>query len=157
MKIHALTLQSGDDLLREIENYISTRKIAIGVVLSAVGDVCEAKLINSKTLKTTKINEDMDILSVSGTMSQVRNHLHVVFGRASTTVLGGHLPYGCVIGNSAEIIIGEFTPEETINGDIPVPQEEPETVPEPEEEEPAVPESKEDDKYDELVTNLFKK
>lgn len=156
MKIHALTLQGGDDLLRVIEEYISSRKIAIGVILSAVGDVSEAKILNSRTLRTTKINEAMDILSINGTMSQIRNHLHIVFGRDSTTVLGGHLTYGCVIGNSAELIIGEFSPEEYVNGDIPLPQAASEPILEPEDE-VFEPEKDDSDKYDELVTNLFKK
>ena len=160
MKIHALTLESGVDLLREIEEYVSTRKITLGVILSAVGDVSEAKILNSRTLRTTRLSEAMDILSISGTASPVRNHLHIVFGRDSTTVLGGHLTFGCVVGNSAEIIIGEVTPEEFVNGDIPIPAAEQTAAQEPDLEPAYEPEDEaplNSDPYDTLVTDFFNK
>ena len=53
------------------------------------------------------INEPMEIVSLMGTVSEKRCHLHVSFSKEDLSVVGGHLVEGCIINTTCELIIGE--------------------------------------------------
>ena len=49
--------------------------------------------------------EDCEIVSVTGTVSAERLHLHISLSREDLSVFGGHLAEGCLIKTTAEIVL----------------------------------------------------
>lgn len=52
--------------------------------------------------------EDMEIVSLTGTVSLHGSHLHISLSRRDLSVLGGHLMPGCLVNTTAEIILLEL-------------------------------------------------
>ena len=48
----------------------------------------------------------MEIVSLMGTVSEKRCHLHVSFAKEDLSVVGGHLVEGCIINTTCELVIG---------------------------------------------------
>jgi len=111
MKIHAFRLKPQDDVYNEIEKYVTAHSIKAGVILSAVGNIYTAvlRLSNENIIKKYKnMKWGFEIVSVTGTVSTSRNHLHISFSDDTAKTFGGHLQPGCIVRITAEIIIGEI-------------------------------------------------
>ena len=107
MKTYAVRLRRGSDLLRSIEDFCVGHAIKAGVVLSGVGCVTKARVRDASGVTIADINEPMEIVSLMGTVSEKRCHLHVSFSKEDLSVVGGHLVEGCIINTTCELIIGE--------------------------------------------------
>ena len=101
-------LQRGDDLLIEIKKIAKEEKLKAAVVLSSV--VCVSKLCISDAgcINIRELNENFEILSLNGTISSERSHLHIAFSKEDLSVIGGHLVEGCIINTTCELIIQEI-------------------------------------------------
>ena len=55
----------------------------------------------------TVIEEKLEILSLSGTLSRHGCHLHITVADAAGKVLGGHLLDGSKVYTTAELVLGE--------------------------------------------------
>ena len=108
MKIHAIRLRRGQDLFESIHEYCIQNHIQAGVVLSAVGCVSHGKMRNAGGIKIVDIDEPLEIVSLMGTVSEKRCHLHVSFSKEDLSVIGGHLVPGSIINTTCELVIGEL-------------------------------------------------
>ena len=54
----------------------------------------------------TTIRGDLEILSLSGTLSPDGAHLHIAVANSSGAVIGGHLCPGSLVRTTAELVIG---------------------------------------------------
>ena len=88
---HCVRLRRGDDLLLSIRELAREKHIAAGVVLSAVGCVTEAKVRDAGGVNIRSIWEHCEIVSLNGTVSEQRCHLHIALSREDLSTLGGHL------------------------------------------------------------------
>ena len=52
--------------------------------------------------------EDVEIVSLMGTVSEHGCHLHASFSRADLSAFGGHLLPGCIVNTTAEIVLAEI-------------------------------------------------
>ena len=109
MKTFAIRLRRGADLLQSIEEFCIANSIRAGVVLSGVGCVTKARVRDASGVTIVDIDEPMEIVSLMGTVSEKRCHLHVSFSREDLSVVGGHLVKGCIINTTCELVIGEMT------------------------------------------------
>lgn len=109
MKSHCFRLQYGDDILIELKKYLNTHNIKAAVILSAVGCVTKAKLRDASGINIKEIQENMEIISVMGTISKERCHLHIAFSKEDLSTIGGHLVEGCLINTTAEIVLLELS------------------------------------------------
>ncbi|MFI3167646.1 MAG: PPC domain-containing DNA-binding protein [Bacillota bacterium] len=98
-------LKRGDDLLLKIQEIADQNNIECGVVLSAVGCVSTATVRDASGVNFQTINQDMEIISVMGTVSKNRTHLHVSFSKEDLSVVGGHLVCGCIVNTTCELVI----------------------------------------------------
>ncbi len=107
MKIFALRLKPGQDLKRELENFVKLNQIKAGFIITCVGNLEKAtlRMANENILKN--FEEDYEIVSVVGTLSPEGIHLHMSLSDKEGNVIGGHLKEGCVIRTTVEIVIGE--------------------------------------------------
>ena len=108
MIFHCVRLHRGDDLLLSIRELCREKKIAAGVVLSAVGCISEGKVRDASGVTIRRISDHCEIVSLNGTVSQTRCHLHIALSKEDLSTLGGHLCIGCIINTTCELIIGEI-------------------------------------------------
>ena len=108
MKTYAVRLRRGMDLAQSIEAFCVQNSIKAGVVLSGVGCVTKARVRDASGVTIVDIDEHMEIVSLMGTVSEKRCHLHVSFSKEDLSVIGGHLVEGCVINTTCELVIGEM-------------------------------------------------
>lgn len=108
MKTYAVRLRRGADLLESVKTFCKEKTIKAGVVLSGVGCVSKARVRDASGVNIVTIDEHMEIVSLMGTVSEKRCHLHVSFSKEDLSVIGGHLVAGCVINTTCELVIGEL-------------------------------------------------
>lgn len=101
-------LHRGDDLMLEIKKLAQEEKIQAGVVLSAVGCVSRVRVRDASGVRIRELTENCEILSVQGTVSAQRTHLHIAFSREDLSAIGGHLMEGCIINTTCELVLQEL-------------------------------------------------
>ena len=107
MTFHCLRLHRGEDLLLEIKKLCKEKNIAAGVVLSAVGCITEGRVRDASGVTIRQITEHCEIVSLNGTVSAQRCHLHIALSKEDLSTIGGHLCEGCIINTTCELVIGE--------------------------------------------------
>ena len=108
VKCHALRLRRGADLLESIRQLCRERDIAAGVVLSAVGCISVGRVRDASGVTIREIDDHCEIVSLNGTVSRARCHLHIALSKEDLTTLGGHLCPGCIINTTCELVIAEL-------------------------------------------------
>lgn len=109
MKTHAFRLTRGQDLKESIIAYAIAHHIEASVVISSVGCVFVARLRDASGVNIQDIPQHMEIVSLTGTVSIHRTHLHAAFAKEDLSTIGGHLMPGCIINTTAEIVLLELT------------------------------------------------
>ena len=108
MKTICRRLRRGEDLLCAIQGIAEQEKIAAGVVLSAVGCVSKGRVRDASGVNLRDISEHCEIVSLNGTVSAKRCHLHIALSKEDLSTVGGHLVEGCIINTTCELVIGEL-------------------------------------------------
>ena len=101
-------LHRGEDLLIAIKNLAASEKLDAAVVLSAVGCVSKFRVRDASGVTIQELDEDCEILSMNGTVSQTRTHLHIACSKKDLSTIGGHLVEGCIINTTCELILAEL-------------------------------------------------
>lgn len=104
---HCFRLHRGQDLYEAVEAYVSDHHIAAGAVVSGVGCVSRWRLRDATGVRVRSGEEDVEIVSLMGTVSEHGCHLHASFSREDLTTFGGHLLPGCIVNTTAEIVLAE--------------------------------------------------
>jgi len=112
MKTFAKRLSPGTDLRKGIEDLAREAGIEAGVLLSIVGGLEKAVLRMAGSTPDDQAaetwNEDLEVVSGTGTFSKDGCHLHVALSGSDGKAVGGHLKYGCIVKFTAEIVVGEL-------------------------------------------------
>ena len=77
-----------------------------GCVISAVGSLSLAQLRLAGATQATTIRGELEILSLSGTLSPDGAHLHIAVSDSKGAVIGGHRCAGSLVRTTAELVIG---------------------------------------------------
>jgi predicted DNA-binding protein with PD1-like motif len=117
--MHAVRLQSGEDLLLGLREFVKTHGIAFGVIVNGIGSASQYRVHAVKTTNMPPGDEvfgqagPYDILNVNGFIIDGRVHAHVVL---SDTVhaTGGHLEEGTRVLTMAIVTVAE-TPAAAIS------------------------------------------
>ena len=91
MKTLCIRLRRGDDLLAGIRSVAVRENLTAAVVLSAVGCVSRACVRDAGGVKFREIPEPCEIVSLNGTVSRNRCHLHIALSKEDLSTVGGHL------------------------------------------------------------------
>ena len=105
---HCVRLRRGDDLMLSIKELCREKNIAAGVVLSAVGCISQGRVRDASGVTIREIKEHCEIVSLDGTISARRCHLHISLSREDLSTIGGHLVSGCIINTTCELVIAEL-------------------------------------------------
>lgn len=108
MKFHCIRLRRGQDLMLSIKELCREKNIAAGVVLSAVGCISEGRVRDASGVTIRQIDDHCEIVSLNGTVSAQRCHLHIALSKEDLSTIGGHLCPGCIINTTCELVIGEL-------------------------------------------------
>ena len=108
MKTHCFRLRRGADLLSSLEDYAKTQHLKAASVVCAVGCVSAAVVRDASGVNIRALCEPLEIVSLMGTLSAARTHLHIALAREDLTVLGGHLMEGCIVNTTAEVVLLEL-------------------------------------------------
>ncbi len=108
MACHCVRLHRGEDLLLSIRELCRENHIAAGVVLSAVGCISEGRVRDASGVTVRDIRDHCEIVSLNGTVSEVRCHLHIALSKEDLSTIGGHLCPGCIINTTCELVIAEL-------------------------------------------------
>ena len=106
MKVIPLRLPPGADLRWALEAWMGEQQEQAGCLISAVGSLSLAQLRLAGATQATAIHGELEILSLSGTLSPDGAHLHIAVADSSGAVLGGHLCAGSLVRTTAELVIG---------------------------------------------------
>ena len=107
-KYHCVRLHRGEDLLESIEAVCDEKNIAAGTILSGVGCISKGKIRDASGITIREISEECEIVSLNGTVSAKRCHLHIALSKEDMSTIGGHLCRGCIINTTCELIIAEL-------------------------------------------------
>ena len=105
---HCLRLHRGDDLLETIRSLCARKEIRAGVVLSAVGCILSGRIRDASGVTIRSIEGHYEIVSLNGTVSAQRCHLHIALSAEDLSTIGGHLCTGCLINTTCELVIAEL-------------------------------------------------
>lgn len=106
MKVVPLRLQPGADLRGALDAWMGEQEAQAGCLISAVGSLSVAQLRLAGASAATLIRGDLELLSLSGTLSRDGAHLHIAVASSTGSVIGGHLCPGSLVRTTAELVIG---------------------------------------------------
>jgi predicted DNA-binding protein with PD1-like motif len=106
MEFHCVRLRRGEDLLLSIKQLCREKEIAAGVLLSAVGCISKGRIRDASGVTIREVGDHCEIVSLNGTVSQERCHLHIALSKENLSTIGGHLCPGCIINTTCELVIG---------------------------------------------------
>ena len=108
MICHCIRLKRGEDLMESIRRVCAEKHIRAGVGLSGVGCIRRGRIRDASGVTVRDITEHCEIVSLNGTVSAQRCHIHIALSREDLSTIGGHLCPGCIINTTCELVIGEL-------------------------------------------------
>ena len=108
MVCHCIRLKRGEDLMESIRRVCREKKIRAGVVLSGVGCILKGRVRDASGVTIREISDHCEIVSLNGTVSAQRCHIHIALSKEDMSTIGGHLCPGCIVNTTCELIIGEM-------------------------------------------------
>ena len=108
MICHCVRLKRGEDLMESIKALCREKHITAGVVLSGVGCISRGSVRDASGVTIRDIDEHCEIVSLNGTVSEIRCHLHIALSKEDLSTVGGHLCPGCIVNTTCELVIAEL-------------------------------------------------
>ena len=108
VRIHVFRLRPGDDLLGGIRAYVNANHIQAGVLLSSVGSLTQASIRYANQPEAHIHTGHFEIVSITGTVEEGGEHVHLSISTGQGTMIGGHLMTGCKIYTTSEITLAEL-------------------------------------------------
>lgn len=105
---HAFRLHRGNDLLLSIRAYAAAHHIGAAAIVSGVGCVTQAVIRDASGVTTHTLTGRREIVSLTGTVSEARCHLHIALSDEQMQTLGGHLCPGTIVNTTCEIVLLEL-------------------------------------------------
>ena len=108
MVCHCVRLKRGEDLMESIRALCREKNIKAGVVLSGVGCILKGRIRDASGVNIRKIDDHCEIVSLNGTVSAERCHIHIALSKEDLSTIGGHLCPGCIVNTTCELVVGEL-------------------------------------------------
>lgn len=105
---HCIRLKRGEDLMESIKQLCRIKNICAGVVLSGVGCISKGRVRDASGVAIRDITEHCEIVSLNGTVSAARCHIHIALSKEDLSTIGGHLCSGCIVNTTCELVIAEL-------------------------------------------------
>jgi glutaredoxin-related protein len=109
MRTLPLHLEAGSDVRQSLEA-LAHEQGAQGYVLSVVGNLSAAVFQCPGKPAPTRLRGELEIITLSGTLSPEGVHLHLSFSDGDCRVWGGHLEPGTLVLRGADLLLGFLEP-----------------------------------------------
>ena len=106
-RFHCVRLRRGDDLMESIKALCREKHILCGVILSGVGCLLSARIRDASGVTIRRVDRHCEIVSLNGTVSEARCHVHIALSGEDLGTIGGHLCPGCLVNTTCELVIAE--------------------------------------------------
>lgn len=107
-RIHVLRLQPGEDARTTLRDWVTANNILAAAITSAVGSLTHAHIRYADRADGIMTTADLEVLSLSGTLSIYGMHLHLSVADRDGKMLGGHMLDGCIVRTTLELIVQEI-------------------------------------------------
>lgn len=105
METLALHIDAGSDVRQSLEA-LARQEGGQGFVLSVVGNLSHAVFQCPGKPAPTRLRGELEIITLSGTLSPEGVHLHLSFSDGDCRVWGGHLEPGTLVLRGADLLVG---------------------------------------------------
>lgn len=105
METLPLRLAPDADLRRALESAVATHQCRAAFVVSGIGSLRAARLRLAGAIEPLTLDDDLEVLTLVGTISPEGSHLHVSVANSEGRVFGGHVSYGCTVRTTAEVLM----------------------------------------------------
>jgi uncharacterized protein len=105
MRALPLRLSPGADLRRALEAAAAAQGVEAAFVLQGMGSLADASLRLAGDAAPTLVAGASELLTLAGSVAPGASHLHACVADASGRVVGGHVPYGCRVRTTAELLL----------------------------------------------------
>lgn len=105
MQTLVLRLNPGDDLRASLDQALKQGGAEAAFVVSGIGSLRGAGIRFAGAEAATRIEGDLEILTLAGSLSPDGSHLHISVSDADGRVFGGHAAPGCTVRTTAEILV----------------------------------------------------
>jgi predicted DNA-binding protein with PD1-like motif len=105
MRTLPVRLLPGHDLRRALEAAVAAQGCSAAFVLAGIGSLNPTVLRLAGAPAPLQLDGDVELLSLSGSISPAASHLHLSVSDAQGRVLGGHAGYGCTVRTTAELLL----------------------------------------------------
>lgn len=105
MQALPVRLVPGDDLRASLERIVRDRALTAAFVVQGIGSLSVAMLRFAGADQPSRIDGDLEILTLAGSIADNGSHFHMSVADANGRVIGGHVAPGCIVRTTAEILI----------------------------------------------------
>jgi predicted DNA-binding protein with PD1-like motif len=105
MRCIPLRLEPGSDLRSSLEAAACAAGDMPAFVVCGIGSLSQTRLRLAGAASETAVQGDVEILTLSGTLTPDGAHLHMSVADAQGRVLGGHVCRGNVVRTTAEVLL----------------------------------------------------
>ena len=105
MRVLPIRLAPGTDLRLALEQVLQEQKEQAGWVLSGIGSLSVAPLRLAGQEELSILEGDLEILTLTGSLSPDGAHLHISVADSQGRVSGGHLAMGATVRTTAEVLV----------------------------------------------------
>ncbi len=98
-------LVPGEELQSALKRIAFEHNVKAGVIVCAVGSLSVASLRMAGANEARTIDGPLEIVSITGTLSDTSMHVHMSVSDASGKTIGGHLVAGCKVFTTIELVI----------------------------------------------------
>lgn len=102
---HAFRLKPGQDLKKEILQYVTEKQIKAGWIGTCVGSLTQYNIRYANQPEGNTGSGHFEIVSLTGTVSINGSHIHISVSDSTGKTIGGHLLDSNIIYTTAEIVI----------------------------------------------------
>ena len=107
MKAHVFRLKPDDDLYQSLMAYIKLNNIKAACILTCVGSLKKCYVRTATGKRFIDKIRCFEITSLTGCVSEKRNHIHITLTDDEGVAIGGHLmSEGNIVYTTAEIVLG---------------------------------------------------
>ena len=107
-RVHVLRLLPGEDVRATLTTWCADMGIEAAVVVSAVGSLSVAHLRYGGRSEGSLVTGDLEVCSLSGTLSKHGPHLHLSVADGDGRMSGGHLLSGSLVRTTLELAVQEI-------------------------------------------------
>lgn len=104
-------LKPGEELQSALKRVAFEHNLKAGVIACAVGSLSVASLRMAGASESKTIEGPLEIVSITGTLSDTTMHVHLSVSDSTGKTTGGHLVPGCKVFTTIELVILDLSDE----------------------------------------------